>query len=121
MTSSASPDLLASDGVMEAKLLRAYYDSFNNYLVEFGKVKNVEEAHNCMSFHDLVSFYEDSIIDLARLVISYHWDRIGASPSVLKSRENQLGSNSYNKNIDCAMWLVSRVLSLLDKVETKTN
>ena len=51
-------------------------------------------------------------------VFSYHWPRIKASPGVLKSRKDMLSVNSYNKNINCAGWLIAKCFKLLENKET---
>lgn len=113
IASSASPDLLSNDGSAEEFWLQTYYSKFCESLVKTGKVPDTSSAEKAISFQDLKKYYDDALIDLARLVISYHWDRIKASPDILESRKGMLGSNSYNKDLQCALWLISRTASLL--------
>lgn len=118
IATSAEPSVLSIDGKAERELLRFYYDTLIERLVQFGKAGSGEEAKNKLfRFDDLLEYYELSILDLARLVVSYHWDRIKASPQVLESRKHNIGSNSYNKNVDCALWLIHRTWELLSDLE----
>lgn len=117
MASSASPELLTKDGSSERGFLRMYYEYLCSYFVKYGKADSVIAAERLISFEDLTEFYNESFLDLARIVISYHWARIGANAKVLESRRDNIGSNSYNKNIDCAMWFVYRTAALLGERE----
>lgn len=117
IAASAAPELLTHDGEGEQDLLFHYYSSLTHCLVKFGKASDLEMARSLMSFAELKHYYDEALLDISRVVISYHWDRISASPKVLESRKHNLGSNAYNKNIECAMWLVSRTVSLLLKKE----
>lgn len=120
LAASVSANVLTFDGKGEEALLRVYHDKLAKYLVKYGKADDVESARQALEYSQLKDMYEKCLLDLARLVVSYHWDRIKADPNVLKSRQDKLGSNSYNKDIGCAMWLVSRTLDLL-KAYKKTG
>jgi len=102
------------DGVKETKLLQFYYNKLVCQLVKFGKAQTEAQARTLFSFEDLLHLYEDAFIDLARLVVAYHWARIRASPDVLRSREHMLGSNSYNKSVAHAVWFIQRTAAVLD-------
>ncbi|CDF35054.1 unnamed protein product [Chondrus crispus] len=115
IAASAGPSLLTPDGNGEDVLLEYYYSCLTQFLVEFGKADDVEAAVRLISMEELKCYYEEALLDIARVVISYHWDRIRASPEVLESRKDKLGSNSYNKNLKCAMWLIARTVSLLSR------
>eukprot|EP00177_Eucheuma_denticulatum_P001315 GFKZ01002388.1.p1 GENE.GFKZ01002388.1~~GFKZ01002388.1.p1 ORF type:complete len:809 (-),score=110.08 GFKZ01002388.1:420-2765(-) len=119
LAASVSADVLTFDGEGEEELLRIYHEKFAKYLVRYGKATDAESAGRALEYRELKDMYEKCLLDLSRLVVSYHWDRIKADPNVLKSREDKLGSNSYNKDIRCAMWLVSRTVDLL-KAHKKT-
>lgn len=117
IASSASPQILTYDGSGERYFLKAYYDYLCHYFVKYGKADARTSAEQLIPFNELLVFYDDAFLDLSRLVISYHWDRIGATPAVLESRRDNIGSNSYNKNIDCAMWFIYRTAALLAGVK----
>lgn len=115
IAASAAPELLTHDGQGERDLLCIYYERFIGYLVKYGKAASSEEAKQLMSMEDLEEYYNACLLDLARLVVSYHWDRIKANAQVLESRKDMLGSNTYNKNVECAVWLIARTMDLLSK------
>jgi 3'-phosphoadenosine 5'-phosphosulfate (PAPS) 3'-phosphatase len=114
IASSADISELSDDGRAELELLKYYRDQVVHFLARFGKADNVAMALQLLPWEDLRSSYEDALLDLSRLVFSYHWARIDASPSVLESRKDLLGSNSYNKSVPHAMWLIARTAALLD-------
>jgi hypothetical protein len=114
LVSSADMDSLSADGTSEMKLVEFYRNQFAQSLVRFGKVNDLAAALQCLPWADLKRSYEDALLDLSRLVFAYHWSRIRASPDVLESRRSLLGSNSYNKSVPHAMWLIARTASLLD-------
>lgn len=96
----------------EEALLSFYSDSLVAELIRLG----TGDAES-LPMDELKTMYDEAIIDLARVVFAYHWVRINASPEVLQSRADKLGSNSYNKNVQCAEWLVDKVWSLLSARE----
>lgn len=110
---STSSDVLFSDENNEDFLLERYYEHFLNCLINMGKVNTWAEAQQCMTSEELKSYYSDAIVDIARMVISNLWVRIKASPEVLKSRSKIRGSNSYNKDVCCAKWLIKRTTAIL--------
>lgn len=111
---SAQPDLLSRD----KELLQYYMGCLRENFIKYGKAADKSAAEGLLGEEEFTRFYEDALIDLARLVISYHWDRIDASPQVLESRKDKLGSNSYNKNVECAMQLVKKSWNILGRWES---
>eukprot|EP00178_Gracilaria_changii_P019456 TRINITY_DN563_c0_g1_i2.p1 TRINITY_DN563_c0_g1~~TRINITY_DN563_c0_g1_i2.p1 ORF type:complete len:789 (-),score=146.74 TRINITY_DN563_c0_g1_i2:10988-13354(-) len=105
-------DVLAADGA-DARLLREYYERFVRYLVRFGKARDDGDARARQRFANLKRVYEEALVDLARVVVGYHWVRIGASERQLAQRAAQLGVNSYNKSARCAQWLMARCARVL--------
>ena len=52
--------------------------------------------------------FDAGVVDIARLVFAYQWPRIDASPANLRAHAHVAARNSYNKNVDNAVWLVAR-------------
>lgn len=118
IAASAAPELVSADGRLEHMWLESYYTHLITEMVRFGKTRTLEEARELMPYGDLVTYYNDALIDLARAVVSYHWVRIKASAEVLKERQDILQTNAYNKNMESAKWLVGRTAtSLLHRLQ----
>jgi 3'-phosphoadenosine 5'-phosphosulfate (PAPS) 3'-phosphatase len=115
IASSAAMSELSLDGAAEAAHVEYYVGRLAAALVKHGKAETEVAASALLPLADALDFYDDCIIDLAKLVFSYHWARINASPAVLTSRADMLGSNSYNKSVPHAVWLVARTIALLTK------
>ena len=52
--------------------------------------------------------FDVAVVDKARFVLSYLWPRIDASPAELERGAKIWNRNSYNKDINAAVWLVAR-------------
>lgn len=115
IASSAAMSELSLDGEAEAGHVEYYLACLSSALVKHGKAETEREAAAFLPLADALAFYDDCILDLAKLVFAYHWARIKASPSVLASRVDMLGSNSYNKSVPHAVWLIARTIALLSK------
>ena len=114
--SSACMSAITQDGSGEKQLLEHYYASLVHHLVEYGKTKSEEEAREQFTFEDLLRSYRYAFLDMSRVVFAYHWERIEASPEVLKARSDMLPSNSYNKSVPHALWLIDRTAQVLNEV-----
>lgn len=119
IATSSAPVVLSPDGSAELDLLKFYHTKLVDGFLRFEKARDRDEAERLISLEELHKYYNDAFIDLVRLVISYHWDRIKASPAVLASRKNSIGSNSYNKNVECAIWFIRRAWALLSDLEQR--
>ncbi len=117
ISTSSSADVLCAAGELEMEMIQYYLAQLRKYFVQFCKASDEKNAESLLTDDEMQVFYNEALLDIARLVISYHWDRINASPDVLESRKDKLGSNSYNKNVDCAIWLVRRTWCLLSHME----
>lgn len=104
---------LSMDGSKERLLIEFYYKSLTESLVRHQKASNLDSAREMLPFDELHEMVNEGIIDIARLVVAYHWARIKASPAVLEKRADMLGSNTYNKSAPHAAWLVSTTMGLL--------
>lgn len=113
LVTSAAASCLSTDGVAEGSLLRHYHAVLLATLVAAGAAPDAAAAARMAPFDELVTAYEAALLDLAVLVVSYHWARIRASPAVLEARAGMCGSNSYNKSVWHARWLIARTAGLL--------
>lgn len=115
--SSANMSELSHDGMAEAGHVRFYVQCLHDALVKHGKAVDVKAATKLLPLNDALRAYDDCMLDLSKLVVGYHWARIKASPSVLQARTEMLGSNSYNKSVPHAVWLIARMLDLVSKCD----
>jgi fructose-1,6-bisphosphatase/inositol monophosphatase family enzyme len=115
IASSAALSQLSHDGAAEAGHVAFYTRCLHRSLVAHGKARTEAAAAALLPLAAALDFYDDAVVDLARLVFAYHWARIRASPDVLRARAHMLGSNSYNKSVPHAVWLVARTAALLAK------
>lgn len=116
IVSSACMSTLTRNGSAEVQLLEHYHASLVISLVKHGKAENDEEARALLPFDKLMQYYKNAFLDLSRLVFAYHWVRIGASAKVLESRGHLMPSNSYNKSVPHAIWLIDRTAQLLGQI-----
>lgn len=113
LATSAAASCLSMDGTAEESWLRHYHTALVAALVAAGAAPDAAAAARMAPLDQLRSAYEAALLDLAVLVISYHWARIRASPAVLAARAGMVGSNSYNKSVWHARWLIARTAGLL--------
>ena len=104
IAASVAPELLQGDG--EKSIIEAYYVALQKALVEFGAAASKEAAETMITRSTLLMQYETALLDLFRIVVSYHWPRIKACPEVLKKKAGGMGVNGYNKNVQQARWLI---------------
>ena len=100
-------ECLSFDGSKEKILLEFYYTELMAALVKYGAASCLQDAETLLTREALQAQYEDAILDMCRVVFSYHWVRIKASPKVLVKNADSLGRNSYNKSLFHAKWLVA--------------
>ncbi|CAN8075912.1 unnamed protein product [Agarophyton chilense] len=112
MACAVDAEVLGDDS-METKILEEYYERLVKYLASFEKTRDEGKHRKIMEFGNLKRVYEEAIVDLTRVVVGYHWVRIAASVEVLEERATQMGSNSYNKSVACARWLIGRCARIL--------
>jgi len=115
LATSAASACLSVDGASEAAWLRHYHAALVDALVGGGVAADAASAAALLPLPDLTAAYEAALLDVAVLVVSYHWHRIAASPAVLAARAGMTGSNAYNKSVWHARWLVARTAVLLDR------
>ncbi|PXF40399.1 hypothetical protein BWQ96_09891 [Gracilariopsis chorda] len=108
MLCATEAEVIGADEGSEDELLQAYYERFVRYLVRFGKAGDEERARCRMKYAEFKRVYEEAVVDIARVVVSYHWVRITASEGVLRRNANRLGANTYNKDLGCAKWLIEK-------------
>lgn len=113
LATSAAASCLSADGVAEEAWLRHYHSVLVAALVAAGAAPDAAAAARMAPLDELLTAYEAALLDLAVLVVSYHWVRIRASPAVLGARAGMCGSNSYNKSVWHARWLIARTAGLL--------
>lgn len=118
MVCATQAEVIGADEGQEDELLRTYYERLVRYLVRFGKAADEESAGCMMKYAQLKRVYEEAIVDIARVVVSYHWVRIKASEEVLRSNETRLGANTYNKDLACAKWLIAKTGRILARKAT---
>ena len=88
----------------DAALVGAYKAALREALVGAGRAAG-DAAEILESFDDQ---FDAGVVDIARLVFAYQWPRIDASPANLRAHAHVAARNSYNKNVDNAVWLVAR-------------
>ena len=115
LATSAASACLSVDGAAEAGWLRHYHAALVDALVAAGVAADAASAAALLPLPELTAAYEAALLDVAVLVVSYHWHRLAASPAVLTARSGMTGSNSYNKSVWHARWLVARTAVLLDR------
>lgn len=118
VVSSADMSQLSRDGTSEKEHVNFYVDCLHKAFVRHGKARDMEAAAQLLTLKDALEAYDDSVLDLSKLIVGYHWARIKASPKVLEARANMLGSNSYNKSVPHAIWLVARMLCVVNRVSS---
>eukprot|EP00622_Pseudochattonella_farcimen_P005377 FR740978.1.p1 GENE.FR740978.1~~FR740978.1.p1 ORF type:complete len:164 (+),score=21.74 FR740978.1:411-902(+) len=97
-------DSLSSDSL----LLDHYYAELTNAMAAFGVAGDVGEAQTLFPREVLQEQYETAVLDMCRLVFSYQWTRVKASPEELAANADSFNPNAYNKNLDAAIWLVAK-------------
>ena len=88
----------------DAALVGAYKAALREALVGAGRAAD-DAAKILEGFDDQ---FDAGVVDIARLVFAYQWPRIDASPANLRAHAHVAARNSYNKNVDNAVWLVAR-------------
>ncbi|KAK7233687.1 inositol-1,4-bisphosphate 1-phosphatase [Aureococcus anophagefferens] len=88
----------------DAALVGAYKAALREALVGAGRA--ADDAAKILEGFD--EQFDAGVVDIARLVFAYQWPRIDASPANLRAHAHVAARNSYNKNVDNAVWLVAR-------------
>ena len=102
-------DSLNSDSL----LLDHYYAELTNAMAAFGVAGDVGEAQTLFPREVLQEQYETAVLDMCRLVFSYQWTRVKASPEELAANADSFNRNAYNKNLDAAIWLVAKCETIM--------
>ena len=118
IVSSADPAALDLTGAHEKMVLEGYHRCWARAMVDAGVVATVADAVAILPLADLEREYESAVLDLCTSIIAYHWALVGATPETLKERgAKDIPCNSYNKNLDVALWLMRRCDALLRQRE----
>jgi hypothetical protein len=103
LTASVAGSELLKDGTLRDG------DLVDLYLAEFATLRDIDGDAFRRQF-------EVAVVDKARFVFSYLWPRIDASPAELQRGADIWNRNSYNKDINAAVWLVARTSAALDAI-----
>ena len=112
MTSAIHESLLRGEG--EANLLKFYFDTLTEHLVEYGAFESAVSAAEGFGYDTFMEQYDIAVLDMCRLVISYNWRRyIPVTEGDEDGMSKSMNLQSYNKNSKNAAWLMGKCDDLL--------
>eukprot|EP01059_Diplonema_ambulator_P012077 TRINITY_DN22223_c0_g1_i1.p1 TRINITY_DN22223_c0_g1~~TRINITY_DN22223_c0_g1_i1.p1 ORF type:complete len:787 (+),score=254.68 TRINITY_DN22223_c0_g1_i1:33-2363(+) len=115
IAASVAPGLVYPlEGETDSILVKYYHECLIDAFVHYGVAPTKQAACDIFPLDVLVTQYERAFLDLARTVICDHWSTI--TPDILRQREaSPTGYNMYNKNLQVAVWLASRITCYVNK------